>query len=73
MGHLTRCCRRALIPAVRVLVLSLAACHGAITLEVASDRPVPQGLDTICVGVANHAGGGGQFGREYTLDQRCKS
>ena len=55
---------------MRALVFLIAGCHGAITLEVASDRPVPQGLDTICVGVANHAGGGGQFGRVYALDQR---
>ncbi len=48
-------------------VLALGACRGAITLEVASDRPVPQALDAMCVGVADASPHGGHFGRTYPL------
>ena len=51
------------------LVAALAAgCSDAITLEIAGDRPVPQGLDAICVGVADTALTGGHFGKAYRLD-----
>src|SRR3954464_6490023 len=48
-----------------VAVASLAGCTNAVTLEIASDRPVPRALDSICVGVAAAQD---QFGRNYRLD-----
>lgn len=45
-----------------------AGCSGAITLEITGDRPVPQGLDAICVGVADASLSGGHFGRAYRLE-----
>ncbi len=45
-----------------------AGCSDQITLEIAGDRPVPQGLDAICVGVADTALTGGHFGRAYRLE-----
>lgn len=53
------------------LVVAAALCAGcsdAITLEIAGDRPVPSGLDAICVGVADASPGGGHFGRAYRLE-----
>lgn len=53
------------------LVVAAALCAGcsdAITLEIAGDRPVPAGLDAICVGVADASPGGGHFGRAYRLE-----
>ena len=49
-------------------ILLVAGCNGAVTLEVTSDRPIPQGLDTICVGIADRSTGGGHFGRAYRLE-----
>ncbi|MGN6104566.1 MAG: FG-GAP-like repeat-containing protein, partial [Kofleriaceae bacterium] len=46
----------------------LAGCGDAITLEIASDRPVPHGIDAICVGIADDDPAGGQFGRAYRLE-----
>ena len=59
-----------LAPVVRTLwvVAALAGCHGAVTLEVTTDRPIPEGLDAMCVGVADSAAHGGQFGRAYRLE-----
>lgn len=45
-----------------------AGCSDEITLEIAGDRPVPAGLDAICVGVADASLTGGQFGRAYRLE-----
>lgn len=47
---------------------SLAACTDAITLEVASERPVPSAVDAICIGVADTSTSGGHFGRRYALE-----
>jgi hypothetical protein len=46
----------------------LAGCNGAITLELTTDRPIPQGLDAVCVGVADALPRGGHFGRFYRLE-----
>ena len=46
----------------------LAGCNGAITLELTTDRPIPQGIDSVCVGVADGSPGGGHFGRFYRLE-----
>ena len=45
-----------------------AGCSDAITLEIAGDRPVPAGLDAICIGVADASMNGGHFGRAYRLE-----
>jgi hypothetical protein len=53
---------------VRFVVLvatSLAGCSNAVTLEIASDRPIPQALDSICVGIADAHD---HFGRNYRLE-----
>jgi hypothetical protein len=44
-----------------------AACDGAVTLTIASDRAVPGELDGFCVGVTDRDLGGGRFGRRYRL------
>jgi hypothetical protein len=46
----------------------LVGCTDAITLEIASERPVPTAVDAICVGVADVAPTGGHFGRLYALE-----
>jgi hypothetical protein len=51
-------------------VVSVIGCNDAITLEVASDRPIPRALDAICVGVADTSLHGGQFGQVYRLEGR---
>ena len=38
-----------------------------MTLQIASERPVPQAIDAICVGVADTSMTGGHFGRAYRL------
>ncbi len=53
---------------VLVLFAAAAGCTEAITVEIASDRPVPSAIDHVCVGVADRAPGGGQFGRNYALE-----
>ncbi|HEY4242505.1 MAG TPA: VCBS repeat-containing protein [Kofleriaceae bacterium] len=45
---------------------ALGACSDAVTLTIAGDRPIPTGLDAICVGVAAPSGEG--FGRDYRLE-----
>jgi hypothetical protein len=50
------------------LVGILGGCNRDITLEVASDRPIPQGIDSVCVAVADASSGGGHFGRLYRLE-----
>lgn len=62
-------------PAVRrfapalVLALALGAtgCNDAITLEIASERPIPSAVDAICVGIADTSASGGHFGKLYPL------
>lgn len=49
------------------VVIAVAGCDGAITLEIAGDRPIPRALDAICVGVADTNAGGGQHGQFYPL------
>lgn len=44
-----------------------AACGDVVTLKIASERPVPQAIDAICVGVADTSMSGGHFGRPYRL------
>ena len=51
-----------------VVVAALAGCSDAITLEIAGDRPVPGGVDAICVGLADASLSGGHFGRAYRLE-----
>jgi hypothetical protein len=50
-----------------VVAVALVGCNDAVTLAITSDRPIPQGLDAICVGVADSVAGGGHFGRRYQL------
>lgn len=47
--------------------LAAVACTDAITLEIASERPVPAAVDAICVGIADRSLSGGHFGRLYQL------
>lgn len=51
-----------------VVASLLAGCSDAVTLEITGDRPIPTGLDAICVGVADRSLTGGQFGRMYRLE-----
>jgi hypothetical protein len=48
----------------------LAGCNHDITLIIASDRPIPAGVDAMCVGVADTSPGGGHFGKLYPLQDR---
>jgi VCBS repeat protein len=59
-----RCVLRSSITA---LCLVATGCSDAILIEVTGDRPIPTGIDAICLGVADTAAGGGQFGRVYAL------
>ena len=52
---------------VLVTCVVAAGCTDAITVEIASDRPVPSAIDHVCVGVADTRVGGGQFGQDYAL------
>ena len=54
-------------------VLALVGCNDAVTLAVSSDRPVPQAIDAICVGVADVDASGGYFGRHYRLEGQLGS
>jgi hypothetical protein len=51
------------------LLILVAGCGDAITLEIDSDRPIPQAIDGICVGVADTNAGGGHFGQTYAVDK----
>jgi hypothetical protein len=52
-----------------ILVASaLAGCNDAVLVEVQSDRPVPQAIDNICLGVADASPAGGHFGHAYRLE-----
>jgi hypothetical protein len=54
-----------------VVALGLAAaigCNDAVIVEIAGDRPVPDAVDSICVGVADRSPGGAAFGRNYRLE-----
>jgi hypothetical protein len=57
---------------VAVVSLSAAAsgagCSDAITLSIESDRPIPDAIDSMCVGIADTSPSGGQFGRNYKLE-----
>jgi hypothetical protein len=55
---------------VVVVAASLAGCSSAVTLEIASDRPIPQALDSICVGIADAHD---HFGRNYRLEGKLAS
>ncbi|MFN0250728.1 MAG: FG-GAP repeat domain-containing protein [Kofleriaceae bacterium] len=44
------------------------ACSDAVTLEIASDRPVPTAIDALCVGIADTDARGGHFGAPYRLE-----
>lgn len=59
---------RAVLRRCTVLIV-VAGCGDAITLEIASDRPVPSAIDGMCVGVADNDIGGGHFGQTYALDK----
>ncbi|MEO8703710.1 MAG: FG-GAP-like repeat-containing protein, partial [Kofleriaceae bacterium] len=43
------------------------ACNDAVSLVVDSDRPVPEAIDSLCVGVADVDASGGTFGRVYPV------
>lgn len=51
-----------------LLLLALAGCNDAVTLAISSDRPVPEAIDAICVGVADRAANGAAFGQLYHLE-----
>lgn len=51
------------------LLIIVAGCGDAITLEIDSDRPIPQAIDGMCVGVADNDVGGGHFGQAYAVDK----
>jgi len=51
-----------------ISLICAAGCNDAVSLEIASDRPVPSAIDAICVGVADSSGHGGQFGHNYSVD-----
>jgi hypothetical protein len=53
-----------------VAVASLVGCGDAITLEIASERPVPSAVDAICVGIADRSLTGGHFGKLYALEDQ---
>lgn len=55
------------------VVLAVASCDGAITLEIAGDRPIPRTLDAICVGVADTEAVGGHLGQLYRLEGELAS
>lgn len=50
--------------AVAAAAASLAGCTSAVTLEVASDRPIPRAIDSICLGIADAHD---HFGRPYPI------
>lgn len=53
----------------RVLaILAITGCNDAVTLAISGDRPIPDGIDAICVGIADDAENGGTFGRAYRLE-----
>lgn len=58
---------------VVAVVVSAAGCGDAITLSIASDRPVPSAIDSICVGIADTSLSGGHFGRAYRLEGELAS
>lgn len=55
-------------PLVLITVAAAAGCNDAVTLRIASDRPVPDAIDAICVGIADRAANGAAFGRLYRLE-----
>ncbi|MEO6774957.1 MAG: VCBS repeat-containing protein [Kofleriaceae bacterium] len=52
---------------VLLICAATAGCTDAITVQIASDRPVPSAIDHVCLGVADTKLGGGQFGQDYAL------
>jgi FG-GAP-like repeat len=61
------CSRSVRSSCVAVVLALVASCDGAITLEIAGDRPIPRSLDAICVGVADTSESGGHLGQLYRL------
>ena len=49
-------------------LVAAGACTDAVVLEIAGDRPVPTAIDALCVGIADTAASGGQFGAPYRLE-----
>ncbi len=49
------------------IVATIAGCNDAVTLTIASDRPIPTAIDAICVGIADRELAGGHFGRRYPI------
>jgi hypothetical protein len=52
---------------VALVICAVVGCNEAITVDIASDRPIPSAIDHICLGVADTAHGGGQFGQAYPV------
>lgn len=50
------------------IAVAFAGCGDAVTLTIASDRPVPSAIDAICVGIGDRDASGGMFGRRYALE-----
>jgi len=57
-----------LIGLIGLLGLLGAGCNDAVTLAISSDRPIPDAIDAICVGVADRKANGAAFGRQYRLE-----
>lgn len=53
-----------------VVVVGLLGCNDAVTLAVTSDRPIPQAIDSMCLGIADVDPSGGHFGRVYRLEDK---
>ena len=64
-----------MFPAVRLVLIcaAIAGCNDAVVVEITSDRPVPTAIDHVCLGVADHAATGGQYGRNYPIDKLPQS
>ena len=60
-------CSRSVRSLFAVVVVAVASCDSAITLEIAGDRPIPRALDAICVGIADTDEDGGHLGQLYPL------
>jgi hypothetical protein len=55
------------LAAVAAAAASAFGCGDAIILRVEGTLPVPEGVDAICLGVADLSASGGSFGRGYRL------
>lgn len=56
------------VAVVVVSATALGGCTDAITLQIESDRPIPQAIDSMCVAVADTSLSGGHFGQVYRLE-----